>query len=108
MVIIEIARTACPPKPKERMIMMRFIINRSIVLASLTLILVPAFLQAEWPYDGVVVCNENGPQNTPKVVYDGAGGAIIAWTDGRDKDKKIYAQRYNGSGNPYWASGSVQ
>jgi predicted lipoprotein with Yx(FWY)xxD motif len=36
------------------------------------------------------------------IVSDGAGGAIIAWSDGRDGAYDIYAQRLNAAGVPQW------
>jgi hypothetical protein len=36
-----------------------------------------------WPADGFPVCTAAGLQEFPVLVEDGAGGAIIAWDDGR-------------------------
>jgi hypothetical protein len=61
--------------------------------------------QALWEKDGVSVCAAPGTQWYPKVVKDGAGGAIIAWTDGRasSSDNNIYAQRLDATGKTRWA-----
>lgn len=57
---------------------------------------------AKWSNNGVAVCTASDTQCFPVLVGDGAGGAIIAWQDGRHKDKSywdIYAQKINGQGS---------
>jgi len=53
-----------------------------------------------WPADGVALCNAAGSQDDPRITSDGAGGAIIVWTDERSGagDWDIYAQRIDGDG----------
>jgi len=56
-----------------------------------------------WPVNGIAVCNATGNQNTPKIVADGSGGAIVTWTDGRLRQgpiahSDIYAQRITANG----------
>lgn len=54
-----------------------------------------------WPVDGVPVCVATGYQDSPSIVTDGSGGAIIAWRDGRDSmthSSDIYSLRLTGSG----------
>lgn len=56
---------------------------------------------AKWSNNGVAVCTASDTQCFPVLVNDGAGGAIIAWQDGRHKDKSywdVYAQKINGQG----------
>ncbi len=58
-----------------------------------------------WPVDGLAVCAAAGNQGFPTVVSDGAGGAVIAWTDGRvANENHIFAQHVLGSGevDPAW------
>ena len=45
----------------------------------------------------------------PDLVGDGAGGAIVAWSDERDHgmDEDIYAQRVGPDGNPLWPLSGV-
>ena len=63
---------------------------------------------ALWSADGVVVCNMTGIQSGPCAVSDGAGGAIIAWSDYRGGVGDIYAQRIDADGNRLWLlSGSA-
>ncbi|MEP9409941.1 MAG: hypothetical protein HRF42_00795 [Candidatus Brocadia sp.] len=57
---------------------------------------------AKWSNNGVAVCTASDTQCFPVLVGDGAGGAIIAWQDGRNKDKSywdIYAQKVNDQGS---------
>ncbi|MDH4336910.1 MAG: T9SS type A sorting domain-containing protein [Candidatus Krumholzibacteria bacterium] len=59
---------------------------------------------AVWTANGIVVCNLNLRQRVPKIVPDGAGGAIIAWQDQRmgGDDINVYAQRVNSTGSLLW------
>ena len=62
----------------------------------------------EWPADGVPVCKAAGNQSSPRLVSDGAGGAIVVWQDARlDTVTDIYAQRISGTGVPLWGNGGV-
>lgn len=58
---------------------------------------------SQWATDGVPVCTAAGPQIDHRVITDGAGGAIIVWTDYRDASTNIYAQRINAAGVRQWA-----
>src|SRR5258706_1764817 len=49
----------------------------------------------KWTGDGVAICTAAGNQNTPAIVSDGAGGAIITWYDLRAGTFDIYVQRVN-------------
>jgi hypothetical protein len=62
-----------------------------------------------WMTDGVAVCTVAGGQDLPKLIPDGAGGAIITWHDIRDGvgDWDIYAQRLDGNGNLMWPDTGV-
>ena len=56
-----------------------------------------------WALGGSPVCLAPGDQELPKLVADGASGAIIAWNDGRPiVEDDIYAQRLNALGLPVW------
>lgn len=61
---------------------------------------------AQWAPGGVVLTavSEQGP---PKLVADGAGGAIVTWHDLRNGYYDIYAQRVNAAGVPQWTPGGV-
>jgi len=62
-----------------------------------------------WTTDGVAVCTVSGAQGLPKLVPDGAGGAIITWQDIRDAagDFDVYAQRMDANGNLMWPDTGV-
>ncbi|MBN1164585.1 MAG: T9SS type A sorting domain-containing protein [Candidatus Krumholzibacteriota bacterium] len=87
---------------------MRFILTGSVVFILCIAVFNPTILNAAWPPDGLLVCGEAYDQSVAKIVSDGAGGAIIAWQDSRNPDRKIYAQRVDGSGNAYWTAGGIQ
>ncbi len=61
-----------------------------------------------WAADGVLVCTATGNQHFPTLVSDGAGGAIVTWTDYRDGIvSDIFAQRVNASGSRQWTADGV-
>jgi hypothetical protein len=60
-----------------------------------------------WTVNGIVVSNATNSQSGPDIVSDGAGGAIIAWTDTRDGNNDIYIQRIDSSGNVLWTPNGV-
>jgi hypothetical protein len=65
---------------------------------------------ALWAPDGVAVCTAPADQSYATLLSDGAGGAIIAWTDyrnGATSSFDIYAQRVDGSGAPQWTPNGV-
>jgi len=56
-----------------------------------------------WAQNGVPVCSEGSVQQIPRIVRDGAFGAIVAWEDLRSGLAfDVYAQRINGLGVPNW------
>jgi hypothetical protein len=55
----------------------------------------------------VPLCTAASDQQVPKIISDGAGGAIITWHDGRGASFDIYAQRVNAAGVPQWAVDGV-
>lgn len=71
-------------------------------------ILSPRLAAGQWPGDPTVnlpICTAESEQSVPKLVSDGAGGAILAWRDKRNgADLDIYAQRVraNGAVDPAW------
>jgi hypothetical protein len=61
-----------------------------------------------WAGDGVPVCTAASAQYTPTLVADGAGGAIITWSDDRDGvSPNIYVQRVNAAGAVQWTADGV-
>ncbi|MHA1293876.1 MAG: hypothetical protein ACTSQJ_14560 [Promethearchaeota archaeon] len=55
-----------------------------------------------WESNGTKICTEIYDQTSPKIASDDSGGAIIVWTDDRDSNYDIYAQRINSSGGIQW------
>jgi hypothetical protein len=64
--------------------------------------------EPRWAADGVSVCTARNGQRAADIAADGAGGAIVAWQDGRDRrDHDIYAQRVDSAGAALWAADGV-
>ena len=61
----------------------------------------------QWTANGVALCRAAWQQNSPMIVSDGAGGAIVTWYDYRGSNYDIYAQRVNASGTVQWAADGV-
>jgi hypothetical protein len=55
-------------------------------------------VDALWPSDGRALCAQAGDQTYPRIISDGAGGAIVAWTDNRVSASDVYAQHVTASG----------
>jgi hypothetical protein len=63
---------------------------------------------AMWTAGGVAVCSISQAQINPKIISDGAGGAIITWQDFRNgNDYNIYTQKINSSGAVQWIVNGV-
>jgi FlgD Ig-like domain len=78
------------------------------LLVTLPLLLHPKLSSAQWIQDGAPVSQGWGTTIDPVIVSDGAGGAIIAWNDGRiDANYDIFVQRINAAGVPQWTKDGV-
>jgi len=56
-----------------------------------------------WATNGVQVCGAVAPQQFPVLIGDGAGGAILVWTDYRNGgNADVWAQRVGPSGAQLW------
>ena len=62
---------------------------------------------ALWAPNGVVICSAPGDQIYPQIVSDNHGGAIVAWTDSRNGNWDIFAERVDGSGVLQWESAAA-
>src|SRR5262249_52990373 len=51
---------------------------------------------------GVPVSAAANGQTQPRMIADGAGGSLIAWTDARTGQQDVYAQRMDAYGQPRW------
>lgn len=56
----------------------------------------------QWSANGVPLCTAAGDEDEQVVASDGAGGAIIAWTDYRSPISNIYARRIDAAGVLQW------
>jgi hypothetical protein len=67
-------------------------------------VLASGVVDPAWPANGRAVCTAPGSQWFPSIASDGAGGAIVAWHDGRSLGTDIYAQHVLASGvvDPAW------
>jgi hypothetical protein len=81
--------------------------NTMRTLMLTVLIVIAPAVEAEWGANGVPVCTEEHEQEFPCMVPDGAGGAIIAWTDDRNISD-IYVQRVDADGNVLWTADGVR
>ncbi|MCK4352053.1 T9SS type A sorting domain-containing protein [candidate division WOR-3 bacterium] len=63
----------------------------------------------QWTSGGVAVCAEDSNQARPRIVSDGAGGAIIVWYDERkgEDSVRVYGQRIDADGSPQWATEGI-
>ena len=61
-----------------------------------------------WTANGVPLCTATGDQGYPAIVSDGAGGAIITWSDKRSiTNWDIYTQRISAAGATQWTANGV-
>jgi len=62
----------------------------------------------QWSLNGIAVCAPANHQKKHTMVSDGAGGAIVTWSDLRSGSfTKIYAQRISNTGLPIWQTDGV-
>lgn len=60
-----------------------------------------------WAANGVALCTATGNQVKPRIIPDGAGGAIVTWQDQRSAYSDIYAQRISAVGSLLWPANGV-
>lgn len=58
----------------------------------------------QWSTNGTAICTASDDQESPQLVSDGAGGAIITWADNRGGNDDIYVQKINSSGDIEWTA----
>lgn len=63
----------------------------------------------QWTNNGKPICNATNGQNSPVLVSDNNGGAIISWTDFRTSANlaDLYAQRINSAGIAQWITNGI-
>ncbi len=60
-----------------------------------------------WSSWGVSVCGQEGESSPPSAVTDGRKGAIVVWSDNRNGNLDLYAQRVDSLGALAWTSGGI-
>ncbi len=63
--------------------------------------------RVRWTTNGIAICTAARDQGDPQLIPDGAGGAIITWSDYRDNTADIYAQRVSGLGTVLWERNGI-
>jgi hypothetical protein len=61
----------------------------------------------QWITNGVAICTATLTQDSPAIVYDELGGAIITWSNPNTTNANIFAQRVNSLGVVQWATNGV-
>jgi|GEM_PF-3014354 len=61
-----------------------------------------------WTTNGLAVCTDSSDQSYPKLATDGAGGAIIAWTDYRSTNDGVFAQSVSSTGTLRWTANGTR
>jgi hypothetical protein len=80
----------------------------AIVTIALPAMVLIADAGAQWQRDGIAVCAAaSADQGSEAICPDGTGGVILAWTDFRDGDWNIYAQRLDADGNRQWGAAGI-
>jgi hypothetical protein len=57
-----------------------------------------------WATDGILIAGTPEDQLVPEIVTDNSDGSIIIWTDGRNGNIDIYAQRIDSTGTVLWTA----
>jgi len=60
-----------------------------------------------WGNNGVAVCTTQYSSTYPMVTSDSVGGLIIIWSDNRNGNWDVYAQRVNSNGNNKWVPNGI-
>ena len=74
-------------------------------LTSLSVFMLIGVAGAEWttsPTQNLPLCTAQNEQHFPVLVADGKDGAIVAWSDARNANRDIYAQRVSATGDVLW------
>jgi hypothetical protein len=62
---------------------------------------------AAWIRGGLPICIDPHVQRLTSIASDGAGGAILVWTDQRFGNEDVYAQRVDSTGTVLWSADGV-
>ena len=80
-----------------------FRIYLPLTLLSVLIVIAPA--RADWPTSptqNLPLCTAPNEQHFPVLVPDGKDGAIVAWSDARNANRDIFAQRMSATGDVLW------
>ena len=61
-------------------------------------------VSAAFAINNAQLCVAPNDQTAPFYLPDGNGGGIAVWSDGREGNYDVYAQRLDASGTPAWTS----
>ena len=83
--------------------------NRSLIGYDIYAQRLNAAGSSQWTFNGVLLCDANNHQEFAAIAPDGAGGAIVAWTDDRVSNTfdDVYAQRVSATGAPLWTADGI-
>ena len=62
---------------------------------------------AQWTANGVALCTAGGHQQSPTIIPDGVGGAIVTWMGLFGGNYDVYAQRISDVGAAQWTANGV-
>ena len=79
----------------------------SLALLVVCVLLLHESARADWVWNGIPIALTNGQASGPQCASDGAGGAIMCWTDNRLGSYDIFAQRVDGFGSTLWTANGV-
>lgn len=81
-----------------------------LVFTLLSVCMLIDVVSAEWtssPTRNLPLCTAQNEQHFPVLVADGKDGAIIAWSDARNANRDIYAQRVSATGDVLWKADGI-
>ncbi|MBI3766698.1 MAG: hypothetical protein HY277_09405, partial [Ignavibacteriales bacterium] len=92
--------------------MLHAVMFRRVLLCGFLLLMLCGISLGQWsrdPKTNTPIATLRSHQTNPKIVSDGAGGAIITWQDSRDsattsRGTDIYVQRINARGSNQWTN----
>ena len=82
-----------------------FALHLYLVLTLLSVFMLIGIASAEWttsPTQNLPLCTAQNEQHFPVLVADEKDGAIVAWSDARNANRDIYAQRVSATGDVLW------
>ena len=81
-----------------------------LALTILSVLILIDVTSAEWPSSAIQnlpLCTAQNEQHFPVLITDGENGAIVAWSDARNANRDIFAQRVNATGDMLWKADGI-